>query len=225
MAEHLESVVSRQSSAVAAAWALETVANILAGPSIAVHDAVEIAADDPRSLIGLRRELEFSEPRQWRAIKCGRVKNLVRRGLTAPRGNLAARVKAALSRQGVTSHLQAILTWPERSALLDLIQLLRTASRVKPLGAEQFPGACSRVRKSRAKGALARMLRSANARAVFQVSDDWLGCDPSRARLDVFERVLSGHSATLGALSLSRAYATGDYRWRFLLGYIMAERV
>jgi hypothetical protein len=223
MAEFYECFRNEPPDAVVASWAAQTVANILYAPEIAVRDALEIAREEPRSLVRLRQELEWDEPRKWRAIKHGRVLSLAEDAIqTVTHTNIAGRVYLALSKQGAASHLQAILSGNERRAILDLLQILRTARRASPMGGEYIPGACSLARKSRTKGPFARILASRVHVEAFRAGEYWLGTNPACVSVSVFGRVLCGDPAALEILAFLRAYATGDWRWRFLLGALLA---
>ena len=189
----------------------------------AVHDALETAEHDPRSLIGVRRELDRSDPDKWQAIKCGRVLRLAERALQSPRGNIAARVHTAFSRQGTASHLQAMLTGYERKAMLDLMQLFHAAARVRPLGLDRMGKACAKATRMRTKGAFGQIVRSPQPALAFLTGDEWLGNDPDAIEPSIFVRVIQADSRTMETMSLIRRYAPGDWRWRFQFGRLVAE--
>ena len=204
-------------------WPYTTIANIKFAPLIAVHDALETAEHDPRSLIGVRRELERSDPDKWQAIKCGRILRLAERAFQSPRGNIAARVHTAFSRQGTASHLQAILTGQERKAMLDLMRLFHAAARVRPLGPNRMGSACAKATRIRSKGAFGQIVRSSQPALAFLTADEWLGTDPDAVEPSIFVRVMQGDPRTMETMNLIRSYASGDWRWRFLFGRLVAE--
>ena len=107
--------------AAAIEWAPGTIANIENAPLFAIQDAVARAAEDPRSLRDVRRELEHDDQDAWQKIKRLHIRELAETALKGAGRSPIARLYGGLSRQGVQSHLQAILSAGERQNLSDLM--------------------------------------------------------------------------------------------------------
>jgi hypothetical protein len=205
-------------------WALGTIANIENAPLFAIQDAVAKATENPRSLRGVRRELEHDNADAWREIKRLHIRELAKTALKGDGRSPIARLHAGLSRQGVQSHLQAILSAGERQNLSELMQLLRSASRVKPLGQDGIHRASLKAIKSRAGGMLAHLRKTTSSARLLGELDRWLG-DGAEAREPAFvQRITFGEYEAKLTLCEMHKFAPGDWRWRVLLATIIAGR-
>jgi hypothetical protein len=209
------------SDSVAVTWALRTIRAIEYAPALAIEAAVDAAADDPRSLIAVRHELEHSDPDAWQAIKRHHLRRLAANAMSHGEGNPARRIYAALSRPSVASHLRAILSAGELKRISEFLGLMRTARRVGPLGELGIHAASLKAIKSRAPGMLAHLRQTASAASLLRAGDDWFG--DGAGALGFVDRIIVGEEHAMLTLREMRRFASGDWRWRVLFGHLIRQ--
>lgn len=102
------------------------------------------------------------------------------------------------------------------------MQLLRSASRVKPLGPDGIHRASLKAIKSRAGGMLAHLRKTTSSARLLHALDCWLG-DRAEAQEPVFvQRIIFGEYETKLMLREMRQFSPGDWRWRVLFGHLVS---
>lgn len=140
------------------------------------------ANSGPRAIAEAKAQLEAASPEAWQALKRTWIQDVFERSAQEYASNygnvpnVAGKFTAALRGNPQTmARLKAALSPEEFAAMSDLTDVLKAASRVKPIGSDtEFNRLITEAERAKARPFMAKVVGNLNPAQAMRSFDDWL---------------------------------------------------